>query len=49
METALFPMINVEIPMIVAEEHAEAAEGVALLDDAQLRHVGGGIVVVALY
>ncbi len=46
METILFPMINIESSAVVVEETVESAAELVTLDDAKLRQVGGGVVVV---
>ena len=46
METTLFSLINVETPVIVAEDGADTITDLVILDDAKLRLVGGGHVSV---
>ena len=46
METTLFPMINIESSAVVAEDTVESVAELLTLDDAKLRQVGGGVVVV---
>jgi hypothetical protein len=49
METTLFSMINVETPVIVAEDSVESAAELVTLGDAFLRQVGGGMVMEVQY
>lgn len=49
METTLFAMTNAQISLATSEENVEQVGGFEVLDDAQLRQVGGGMVAVLLY
>lgn len=49
METTLFSLINVETPVIVAEDGSDTITELAILDDAKLRLIGGGTAMVVQF
>lgn len=49
METTLLTMINVETSANSAEDRVETTMELVTLDDAMLRHVGGGSPIVMQY
>jgi hypothetical protein len=49
MESTLFATINVETPVITADDGADQAAELVTLDDANLRQVGGGMVITMQY
>jgi hypothetical protein len=49
METTALVMINAEAPALVADELAVSTTEFVVIDDVQMRQVGGGLVVEVVY